>query len=224
MAGRRLPTIHPDGVAALFVGIGVVLLFRTTLLPGVALWDTAEAQVAPSVLGTMHPPGFPAYVILGWVTTMVLRPLGSPAYLMNLLSAVLVGVAAGGTLLASRRLGAPPAIGIAAAAGFATTPIVWEIGNAADVHALHIALVVAVVLLLLRWERIARAHLAAPDDGDLRRRSDRALVVAAAVFGIAVANHGLWLLLVPAIGLFVLAVDRRVLLRPRTVGGFTLGA
>lgn len=206
-----------DTAAALLVGIGAVALLRTTLLPGVAVWDTGEAQVAPAVLGTMHPPGFPAYVVLGWLTTLVLHPFGNPAFLMNLLSAILVGVAAGAAVLASRRLGVPPAIAVATAAGFATTPIVWDIGVAADVHALHLALVAVVTLGLVRWEQLARRHLADPDDAALQRRADRALVLTAAVFGLAVANHGLWLLLVPAIGLYILAVDARVLLRPRTV-------
>lgn len=210
-------------MAALLVGFGVIALLRTTLLPGVAVWDTGEAQVAPAVLGTMHPPGFPAYVVLGWLTTVLLRPFGSPAYLMNLLSAILVGVAAAAAVLATRRLGVPPAIAVATAAGFATTPIVWDIGVAADVHALHIALVGLVTLGLLRWERLARRHLADGDDAALRRRADRALVLTAAVFGLAVANHGLWLLLLPAIGLYVLAVDARVLLRPRTVAA-SIGA
>jgi hypothetical protein len=43
------------------------------------------------------------------------------------------------------------------------------------------------------------------------------LVVAAFIYGVAVGNHGLALLLPPAIGLFILAVDPRVILRWRTV-------
>jgi hypothetical protein len=223
LAGRRIASINRDGIAALLVGVGAVALLRTTLLPGVAVWDTGEAQVAPTVLGTMHSPGFPAYVVLGWLTTVILRPLGSPAFLMNLLSALLVGVAAGATVLVIRRLRVPTAIAVAAAAGFATTPVTWEIGVAADVHALHVALVVLVVLGLLRWETLARRCRSHPEDAALRLRADRALVLTAAAFGLAVANHGLWLLLVPAIGLYVLAVDARVLLRPRTVAA-ALGA
>ena len=43
-------------------------------------------------------------------------------------------------------------------------------------------------------------------------------MLAAAVFGVALANHALTLLLIPAVGLFVLAVDRAVIRRPRLVG------
>ena len=49
------------------------------------------------------------------------------------------------------------------------------------------------------------------------RHADRWLVAAALFYGVAVANHSLALLLPPAIGLFVLAVDWRVVLRWRTV-------
>jgi len=42
-------------------------------------------------------------------------------------------------------------------------------------------------------------------------------VLAAVAFGAALANHGLTLLLIPAVGLYVLAVDRSVLWRPRLV-------
>jgi hypothetical protein len=54
-----------------------------------------------------------------------------------------------------------------------------------------------------------------PGDEALGRRADRWIVGTAALFGISVANHGLTILLVPAVALFVLAVDRGVLHRPR---------
>ena len=109
------------------------------------------------LLGTMHPTGFPAYVLAGWLASVVLGPLGEPAFRINLLSAILVAArrrprgAAG-----LRRLGVPLAVAVAAALGFALTPIVWRISSAADVHALHVALVALVVLALVRWERPRR--------------------------------------------------------------------
>lgn len=214
---RRAASVNPAHVAALAAGIGAVAVIRTTMLPTVGSWDTAEAQVVLPVMGTMHPTGFPAFVLLGWLASVVLQPFGSPAFRMNLMSALLVGVAVAGMVPVARRLGAPVALALAVAAGFALTPIVWDIGNAADVHALHIALVVLVVLGLLRWEALVARHREHPDDPGLRRRADRAIVLTAAVFGVAVANHGLALLLIPAIGLYVLSVEPGVLRRPRLV-------
>ena len=197
--------------------MGALAVIRTTMLPTVGSWDTAEAQVVLPVLGTMHPTGFPAYVVLGWLASIVLAPLGTPAFLMNLLSALLVALAVGGTVLVTRRLGTPLPLALGVAAGFALTPVVWSIGNAADAHALHLALVVLLVLLLLRWERLVDQRDALPGDPAVARAADRAIVLAAGAFGVAVANHALSLLLVPAIGLYVLAVEPRVLRRPRLV-------
>jgi hypothetical protein len=213
-AGRRL---DPALLAAFLVGLATAAVIRMTLLPTVGSWDTAEAQTVLPLLGTMHPTGFPAYVVIGWLASLALHPFGTPAYVVNLLSAILVAIAAGGTVLVARRLGAPVPLATAIAAGFAVTPLVWSIGNAADVHALHLALVVLVVLGLLRWERLVGLRRERPADPGLARRADRAIVVTAAVFGVMLANHGLAALLVPAVGLFVLAVEPGVLRRPRLV-------
>ena len=220
MAGRQevAPSdrVDPWLIAGGLVALLALLVYRATLLPGVGTWDTAEAQTVPPLMGTMHPTGFPAYVLLGWLWSAVLQPLGPPALLMNLLSAVLVSAAALGLVLVARRIGVGLPLAVAAAAGFALTPIAWAIAVAADVHALQIALLAVLVLLLLRWEaRVEQWQRGDPSCG--QRDADRALVVAAAGFGVAAASHGLTLLLLPAVGAYVLAVDASVLRRPRTV-------
>jgi hypothetical protein len=216
----------PWFLAGLGVAVVVVVLLRATMLPGVGYWDTAEAQTVPPILGTMHPTGFPAYVVIGWAASLLLTPFGEPALRMNLLSALLVAGSAAGTVLVGRRLGVPLPLAAAVAFGFAVTPIVWEIGVAADAHALHLGLVVLLVLLLVGWERRVKARPAPGDasggpadevPAERGARADRWLVAAAAVFGVAAANHSLTLLLVVPVGLYVLAVDWRVLLRPRLV-------
>ena len=216
-AGRRLRRIDPAYLAALATGAGAFVVYRFTLLPGLSAWDTGEAQTVPPILGTMHPTGFPAYAVLGWLVSTVLAPLGSPAFLMNLMSALLIASAAGLTVLVNRRLGVALLVCVAAAIGFALTPLVWRVGVAADAHALHAVLLVAIVGLLLRWEGLVADWLESPDDARLRARADRGIVLAAAVFGVALANHGLTLLLIPAVGLFVLAVEPGIVRRPRVV-------
>ncbi len=216
-AGRRLRRIDSAYLAALATGAGAFVVYRFTLLPGLSAWDTGEAQTVPPILGTMHPTGFPAYAVLGWLVSTVLAPLGSPAFLMNLMSALLIASAAGLTVLVNRRLGVALLVCVAAAIGFALTPLVWRVGVAADAHALHAVLLVAIVGLLLRWEGLVADWLESPDDPGLRARADRGIVLAAAVFGVALANHGLTLLLIPAVGLFVLAVEPGIVRRPRVV-------
>jgi hypothetical protein len=213
----------PRGVPGVnaFVGvltaIGLLLLYRSTLLPGLFEWDTGEAQAVLPLAGTMHPTGFPAYVVVGWLASLVLTPFGDPAFRVNLLSALLVAAAAGTTVVLLTRLRAALPVAVAAGVGLGLTPITWKVAVAADAHALHLALVALLVFALVRWERLVRARNAAPGDEEARARADRAIVLAAAVYGVAMANHGLTYLLGPAIGLYVLAVDPGVLRRPRLI-------
>ena len=133
-----------------------LVVYRATMLPGIGIWDTAEVQTVPPLLGTMHPTGFPAFVVLGWFANLLLAPFGEPAFRMTLLSGILAALAGGLAVFVFRRLGAPVLLAGAAALGFALTPITWHIGVSADVHALHVALLVGITLGLLRWEAAVR--------------------------------------------------------------------
>jgi hypothetical protein len=192
------------------VGVGVIATALATwrLMPGVGLWDTAEFQTIPPILGTAHPTGYPTYVILGWLASIALAPFGEPAFRMNLLSAILVGVAAGITVDLVRMLTRSTIIGVATGLGLATTPIVWAIGTHADPHALHLVFLAGILWLLVRWQS---ARLEDPS------RADRWLVAAAAVTGLSAGNHSLTLLLAVPIGLFVLAVAPSTFARGRLV-------
>ena len=205
-------TIDPSHAAAALLPVGVfvalIALIVPTVMPGVGFWDTAEAQTVPPVLGVMHPTGFPSYVLVGWIANALLAPLGEPAFRMNLLSAVSVAGAGALTAVLVRQLTGAAALGVAAGIGLALTPIAWGIATHADVHALHVVLLAALLVLLVEW---ARRHAA----GD--RHAGRWLVAASVAFAVAAANHSLTLLLPPAIGLYVLAVDPRILRQPRLV-------
>jgi 4-amino-4-deoxy-L-arabinose transferase-like glycosyltransferase len=165
-------------------------------MPGLGFWDTAEYQAVAPLLGTAHPTGFPSYVVLGWLASIVLTPFGEAAFRMNLLSAILVATAAGLTVVLVRMLTRSLPMAVAAGLGLATTPLVWHISTHADAHAFHLALVAVLLVILVAWRRAQRAG-----------PGDRWLIVAALVFGISLANHALTLLLAPAVGLYVLAVD-----------------
>jgi transmembrane protein TMEM260 (protein O-mannosyltransferase) len=188
------------------VAVGVVALVaaRLAMLPGLGYWDTAELQTVAPLLGTAHPTGYPTYVILGWLANIVLTPFGEPALRMNLFAGLCVAVAAAVTVDLVRTLTRSPILGVAAGVGLAFTTIVWRIGLQAEAHALHLALTAILFRLLVAWE------------GDRRGRT---LAAAAVVFGLAVGNHSLSLLLVPPIALYVLAVEPDVIRRPSLVGG-----
>src|SRR5664280_1884300 len=58
------------------VGVVAFAIARSTLLPGLALWDTGEFQIVAPVLGTAHPTGYPSYVLLGWIANALPAPFG----------------------------------------------------------------------------------------------------------------------------------------------------
>ena len=196
------------GGPPLLVALVVVFIGWSGLMPGVGFWDTGEFQTVLPLLGTAHPTGYPTYVLLGFVANLLLAPLGEPAFRITVLSLLAVAFAAGTTVVLVRRLTGSTLIGMATGLGLAATPLVWANATRADPHPIHLAFVALLLLLLVGWEQALRVASAT---------ADRWLVAAAAVFGLAAANHSLTLLLAPAVGLYVLAVDRRVLATPRLV-------
>ncbi|MDM8519100.1 DUF2723 domain-containing protein [Anaerolineales bacterium HSG6] len=73
----------------LFIAIflTVLTLYYLTLAPGVIGGDAGEHQLAAPLLGIPHATGYPLYILLGKLWTLLI-PMGSMAWRMNLLSAV----------------------------------------------------------------------------------------------------------------------------------------
>ena len=212
-SGDSSAGLEPAVVAPLFVAAAALALYRTTLLPSVGLWDTAEFQTVAPVLGVAHPTGYPAYVLLGFAWSTLLRPLVEPAAAMNLLATLCAAVAAGLTVDVVRRLTGRVVLGAAAGGALALTPATWSISTRADPHALHLALVAGMSVLLLAWATV-------PDRAPGRAGADdRGLLAAVVVVAIAVANHSLMLLLLPGVALFVVATAPGILRRPRLLSG-----
>ena len=176
------------------------------MLPGVDFWDTGELQTVGPVMGTAHPTGFPTYVLLAWFANIVLSPFGEPALRMNLLSALCVAGAAAVTVDLTRALTRSVALGVMAGLGLAFTEIAWAIGTHAEGHSLHLLLIAILFRVLVAWEDLAPG-----------RPRDRRLIAAAVIFGLAMGNHSLTLLLAPAVGAYVLAVEPSVWRRRRLV-------
>jgi len=191
-------------LAALPVFLAALLLYASTLLPDVGLWDTAEFQTVGSVLGIAHPTGYPTYTLMAWLASVVLGPFGNEAWRADLLSALVMAGAA--ALLAIRVVQATRRwpLGLLAGVAFAVAPVAWKWGVRADPHALHVFLAALILVLLAGWG--ARA-----EDGGAR--SGRWLLTSAVVFGLALGNHALTLLLAPGIAVYVVAVAPRILWR-----------
>jgi hypothetical protein len=210
---RRAPDVELRAAllataAPALVGLVAFGLARSILLPGQGFWDTGEFQAVPPVLGTAHPTGYPSFVILGWLATLALAPAGEVALRINLLAAILFAVAAALTVVLVRQLTGRSGVATGAGLLLALTPIPWRMGGFADPHTLHLALTAGLLVLLVGWEE--RRRTGSP-------RADRWLVASAALYGVMLGNHTLTVLLAPGIALFVLAVEPRILARPRLV-------
>jgi len=162
-----------------------------------AATDGGELITASFTLGVPHPPGYPTYVVLGKLFSLL--PLGTVAFRYNLFSAVCAALAAG-LLTAAMRAHwggrVRPVVAAAAALTLAFLPLVWSQAVVAEVYALNLLVVAALVLV---W--VARG----PAFG------------AGLLLGLAITTHLSSLLLVPAT---VLGTNRH---RARLLVGFTVG-
>src|SRR3990167_4625661 len=77
---------HLDRLLAVFVFFTSLTAYLTTLAPTIYIEDAAEFATAVPTLGIAHPSGFPMYMILGKLFTM-LAPFGEMAFRVNLFSA-----------------------------------------------------------------------------------------------------------------------------------------
>ena len=87
----KLWTLKIGIMCALSVFIASLALYVCTLAPTVTLVDSGELIVAARSLGVAHPPGFPLYVLLAHLATLV--PIGSVAVRVNFASALFAALA-----------------------------------------------------------------------------------------------------------------------------------
>src|SRR5437762_10869543 len=91
---RRVRIIAAAVVFAAAFGVDLA-----TLAPTVGLTDSGELTVAAWSLGNAHPPGFPLYLLLTHLFTML--PIGSVAWRANLASAFFAALAAAAMAVAA---------------------------------------------------------------------------------------------------------------------------
>jgi tetratricopeptide (TPR) repeat protein len=93
-SAEATPEISPRSqlLAATGVFAGAIALYVWTLAPTVTLVDSGELIVAARSLGVAHPPGFPLYILLAHIASLV--PIGSVAHRVNFASAFFAALSA----------------------------------------------------------------------------------------------------------------------------------
>src|SRR5262245_45366294 len=122
---RTTLTRWDDLLLGLALALAAFGLYLATLLPGLGIGDTAEFQRVVALLTLAHPTGYPLYSLLGWLWVQL--PLGgTPAWRMNLFSALGAALAIGVLYLVARALGQRRAVAAAVALALATSLTFWS--------------------------------------------------------------------------------------------------
>ncbi len=208
-----------------------LLLFSWTLAPTVTLTDSGELILTAQGLGVAHPPGFPFWVLLAHLASLV--PLGNVAVRINFSSALFAALACAmltlvvtelmitAVYLPAGKKGAPqgkrtggsavgrllvfaPALGAGLLMAFSRT--LWSYATIAEVYTLNALLILIVFFLMLRWRRCVTQTILSASFPARRAVTihDSWLYAAAAVFGLALGDHHVTVgLTLPAVAVIV---------------------
>ncbi len=203
-------TPPPYGYAALAAAV-VLVVYVATLAPTTAFWDTSEYIAAAKVLGIPHPPGNPLFVMMSHAFGLL--PLSaSYAVRINLFAAVTSALSAGLWFLVGERwlrnLVSDRAVRLGAAfAGVLVGALSWTVWNQSTVnekvYTLSMLSMAVVTWLAVHW-----------GDDEAGAHRDRWLILIAFVIALSSTNHMMGVLALPAVGIYVLWTDWRVLLKP----------
>ena len=215
------PQDRPPYLWAIGTFVLVFLIYGLTLAPTTAFWDTSEYIAAAKVLGIPHPPGNPLFIISAH--TFGLLPLAkSYAERINLFAAFTSAGAAGFWFLVAERwlrgiVTNRWARYAAAFGGVLVGATSWSVWNQSTVnekvYTISLFSIALVMWLVVRWG----------DDAPGPHR-DRWLVLIAYVLALTSTNHLMGLLAVPALVVYVLWTDWRVITRPTVLVGIVLAA
>jgi len=208
----------PYGWAAL-VALVVFAIYLATLAPTTAFWDTSEYIAAAKTLGIPHPPGNPLFVLLAH--SFGLLPLAaSYAMRINLFAAVTSALSAGLWFLVAERwlrnLLADRALRLGSAAtGVLVGALSWTVWNQSTVNE-KVYTVSLFFMALVTWLAV---HWGDDEPGPHR---DRWLILIAYLLALTSTNHMMGVLAAPAVIVYVLWTDWRVLTRPKVLVGIVL--
>jgi hypothetical protein len=138
-----------DLIGAFIVFIASGTLYVRTLAPSLLYGDSAEFQTIAVTLGMGHPTGYPVYVLLARVFTLI--PVGEIAYRVNLFSAFCAALTIGLLYLILRRLGASTIPAWCGALIPVLSPLFWKNASIAEVYAPAAACLAIVVFAVLQW-------------------------------------------------------------------------
>ena len=182
--------IDPAIVLLLFiVSFG---LYIRTLAPSLLTGDSAEFQTIATTLGIGHPTGYPVYILLARLFTLL--PTGELAASVNLFSAFSAALTVALVYLILRKLGAWRIPAIFGSLVLALTPLFWKQASIAEVYATSAVCLAFLLFAVLQWR----------ETGD-----SRWLFLAGVLGGLSLGIHTAVALSAPAVLLYMILTARR---------------
>lgn len=176
-----------DRLIAGAVGLALFALFWFGRSRSFGAGDSAQHVLCAVTWGVPHPPGYPLQTALGWLWSRLFFDHGAA---VNGLSGLFAAAAAVVLFLLLRRSGCRRAAALTAAAFMAFSPLFWYYSLVAEVRALNDLLALAAAYFALEWSRRGRA---------------RSLDLFAAVLGLGVSHHPTFVLIIPALAVWLSA-------------------
>jgi len=195
--------------------------YLKTLCPTIYVGDSGELITAATCLGIPHPPGYPIFVILIRLTS-ILFPFGSLAERCALASA-LFGAASVFVLFriclcvseTERRNNPPPRFAVLgstiAAVAFTFSLTFWSQTTIAEVYALTLLIILLILYLVVLWQREPEG-----------KRDHRLLLAAAFIGGLGLSSHHTVALILAALVVYVISRSPRLLRNSGVVFGATV--
>jgi hypothetical protein len=154
--------------------------------------DSAELSAGVYLLGIVHAPGSPTFLLLGHLFTWL--PFGDIGYRVNLLSVCAAAAAVGLVYAVSWRLTRDRMLALGGALYLATTYYFWVSAVAAELYALHATFVTGLLWLAIDWHEHRRAA---------------AFYSLCLLYGIGLGNHLSLSVLLPGFAYLILAASPR---------------
>ncbi|MBK7217263.1 MAG: DUF2723 domain-containing protein [Candidatus Promineofilum sp.] len=190
----------------LFVAAALLPVYLLTMSSAVGRADTFEFQVVAPQLGIAHPTGYPLYLLLGKLFSLL--PLGTVAWRLNFASAVYATLAAVVVFRLALDLLRRPLAALVGAVALGFVPVYWSQAVVAEVYTLHALLVAVALWLMVRLvvDDATRHPPPATRHSPSQRRKQ--VVALAFVIGLGLTNHVTSIFLLPPA---LLAVALRLL-------------
>jgi hypothetical protein len=209
-----------SAISDTLLALAFFILYIATLAPSVLSADNGEFQLVAWKLGIAHPPGYPLYTLIGFLFT---RFFVSPAFAMNLLSAIIASITLVIVSKTVRLLTRSILAGLLAASILGVSTTFWSQATTANIRMPTAFFAALCVFILVSWRSAIshQSHLHRAADAvqvsanHLVTLSPRHLVIFALTFSLALTHHlsiifpGLFFIL------YIFLIDRSLIKQPR---------